>query len=183
MTGSPPSSTTRPTGNASCSNATRGRSAPRRPWVRAECGARKENGAPGETRTPTSLRITDFESAASTNSATGARGHRRMRALPRAAGAQKSRAGPAATASAQAMMAPGGCAGQPAGRIMTPAGASSSRSTGYPVWRRHGAGRQPAPGCRCRAAVPTAACHGGRTGCPPTRHRTTAQRRPPNRRC
>src|SRR5208282_1445883 len=30
-------------------------------------------GAPGETRTPTSLRTTDFESAASTGSATGAR--------------------------------------------------------------------------------------------------------------
>ena len=30
------------------------------------------NGAPGETRTPTSLRTTDFESAASTSSATGA---------------------------------------------------------------------------------------------------------------
>ncbi len=34
----------------------------------------KEIGAPGETRTPTSVRKTDFESAASTNSATGARG-------------------------------------------------------------------------------------------------------------
>ncbi len=30
------------------------------------------DGAPGESRTPTSSRITDFESAASTNSATGA---------------------------------------------------------------------------------------------------------------
>ena len=32
----------------------------------------KNFGAPGETRTPTPLRATDFESAASTNSTTGA---------------------------------------------------------------------------------------------------------------
>lgn len=39
-------------------------------WL--EKGYGSDDGAPGESRTPTSAKITDFESAASTNSATGA---------------------------------------------------------------------------------------------------------------
>src|SRR5262245_34252076 len=44
---------------------------PAQPSSRAGAAGRTI-GAPGETRTPTSLRTTDFESAASTGSATGA---------------------------------------------------------------------------------------------------------------
>ncbi len=49
-----------------------------RPGVRTDAIAARsifrENGAPGQTRTGTFLRTPDFESGASTNSATGATG-------------------------------------------------------------------------------------------------------------
>lgn len=44
-----------------------------RPREAGRCGGRRTLGAPGGTRTPTPSRATDFESAASTGSATGAR--------------------------------------------------------------------------------------------------------------
>ena len=129
-------------------------------------------GAPGGTRTPTPLRAADFESAASTGSATGARSRALRLGLDRVKAAP-GRARP---------RAPAGLPTAPRGHPVSPTSASSCRARCRPARRteRSGRGRARAGGVDGRAARPGELAPGAPSvrpwGPEPARHRAERAR-------